>query len=114
MALTDAVLDAANDGATAVLAWAAIHGDATSGSQTSNERIEITWDPSTGAVAVADNVPLEFTGGPSDPATHLGVWSAQTEGTFRGAAPLSGDQTFNAAGEYAVTAITLTATDETT
>lgn len=112
MALEQAVLNAGADGATSLLAWAAIHDGPGSGDEVSAARQQISWDAATGAAAAAD-VPLEFTGTPGGPATHLGVWSAQTEGTFRGSVALTGDQTFNAAGEYAVTALTLTATDET-
>jgi hypothetical protein len=113
MALQTAVLDAANDGATAIMAWAAIHSDGTSGTQTSNERIAISWGASAAAVATSGGVPLAFTGAANADASHLGVWSLQAGGTFRGAAALTGDQTFNSAGEYNVTAITLTATDQT-
>lgn len=112
MALEQAVLNAAADGATALLAWAAIHDGAGSGDEVSAARQQISWDPATGAVATA-GTPLEFAGTPGGPASHLGVWSAQTGGTFLGAVALTGDQTFNAAGEYTVTALTLAATDET-
>jgi hypothetical protein len=109
MSLTSAVLDAANDGATAILGYAAIHSSSSSGSQTSNERRAITWGSSSGAVATSTAVPLAFTGTPGAAATHLGIWSALSGGTFRGYKTLSGDQTFNAAGAYNVTALTLTA-----
>ena len=50
-----------------------------------------------------------FTGGAaSGAATHIGFWSQSTAGTFYGWLPLTGDQTFNAAGEYTLTAITIT------
>lgn len=49
-----------------------------------------------------------FTGGAaSGPATHVGFWTAATGGTFGGAFPISGDQTFNAAGEYTITSLTI-------
>jgi hypothetical protein len=57
---------------------------------------------------------LAFTGGgASSPATHIGLWSSAgtgtppTGGTFYGGAPLTGDQEFNAAGEYTVTNVTV-------
>ena len=51
---------------------------------------------------------IAFTGGAaSGPATHVGLWSAVTGGTFYGYFPLVGDQTFNAAGEYTVTSVSL-------
>lgn len=114
MALEAAVLNGSVDGATALMGFGAIHSDATSGSQTSTARIALTWP---GAVAGADavsNVPLAFTGAAGADASHFGVWSALTGGTFRGAASLVGDQTFNASGDYNVTAVTLTANDTTT
>lgn len=113
MALTTAVLDAGVDGSAAIIGWAAIHSDATSGSQTSNQRLAISWGSSSSAEATSGAAPLEFTGTGGAAATHLGVWSAETDGTFRGAVALSGDQTFNAAGQYNVTAVTLTGSDET-
>jgi len=52
-----------------------------------------------------------FTGGAASGAcTHVGLWSASTAGTFRGGFALTGDQTFNAAGEYSVTGLTITGT----
>lgn len=113
MALTTAVLNAGANGATSILAWGAIHSDATSGSQVSNERLALSWDPAAGAVAVVGAVPLVFTGASGGPATHFGVWSEESGGTFRGSAALVGDQTFNSAGEYSVTSVSLPATDET-
>lgn len=110
MALQTAVLNAANDAATAIMAWAAVHSDATSGSQTSTTRIAVTWGSSASAVSTSAGVPLAFTGTPGAAATHLGLWSASTAGTFRGSRALTGDQTFNAAGNYSVTAVTLTGT----
>ncbi len=52
-----------------------------------------------------------FTGGAaSGPATYLGFWSASTAGTFYGYLPLTGDQTFNAAGQYTVTSVSIPGT----
>jgi len=51
---------------------------------------------------------LNFTGGAASGAcTHYGLWDAATSGNFLGGGALSGDQTFNAAGEYDVTEITV-------
>lgn len=114
MALEDAVLNGSVDGGTALLVWGAIHSDATSGTQTSNERILLTWGAAAAASASVTNVPLAFTGGAGADASHFGVWDQdQPGGTFRGATALVGDQTFNASGDYNVTAVTLTATDTT-
>jgi hypothetical protein len=54
---------------------------------------------------------LAFTGGAaSGAATHAGFWSASSAGTFYGWYALTGDQTFNAAGEYTVTGISIPGT----
>ncbi len=54
---------------------------------------------------------VEFTGGTaSGPVVRVGYWSASTAGTYLGGALLSGDQAFNAAGEYTVTSVTETGT----
>ena len=50
-----------------------------------------------------------FTGGAaSGPCTYLGLWSAGSGGTFYGYFQLDGDTTFNAAGEYTLTGVTIT------
>lgn len=51
-----------------------------------------------------------FTGTPSSAATHVGLQSASSGGTFRGGYALTGDQTFNAAGQYDVTGVTILGT----
>lgn len=110
MALQTAVLNTAVDAATAIMGFAAIHSSDASGTQVSNERVAVGWGVAASAVGTSANVPLAFTGTPNGPATHLGLWSASSGGTYRGAKALTGDQTFNAAGEYNVTALTLTGT----
>lgn len=114
MPVITAVLDAAADGAVALLGFAALHtadpepagaNEVTGGGYA---RQAITWDPATGAVAGLNGT-LAFTGPASSAATHLGLWSAVTAGTYRGSAALTGDQTFNASGQYTVTDITVTA-----
>lgn len=88
-------------------AFFAIHSDATSASQVSNERLAPTY-----AAAASDeaalSAALSFTGPGGQAATHLGVWDTATAGTFRFSVPLSGDLAFNAAGEFDVTAATVT------
>ena len=47
-----------------------------------------------------------FTGGAaSGPVVRVGYWSAVSGGTYGGGALLTGDQAFNAAGEYTITSI---------
>lgn len=71
-------------------------------------RQPITWetDSSGDMVVTAD---ANFTGGTaSGPCTHVGLWSALTAGTFYGYFAITGDQAFNAAGEFTLTGITVT------
>lgn len=114
MPLTDAVLNGAADGATALLGFASLHtadpepagaNEVTGGGYA---RQAITWDPATGSIA-GINATLSFTGPASSACTHLGLWTALTGGTYRGSSALTGDQAFNASGEYNVTAITVDA-----
>lgn len=52
-----------------------------------------------------------FTGGAaSGPAVRVGYWTASTAGTYLGGSLLTGDQTFNAAGEYVITSVVETST----
>lgn len=114
MPVTTDVLNAAADGAVTVLGFASLHtadpepagaNEVTGGGYA---RLAITWDAATGAVSGLNGT-LAFSGPASGDATHLGLWSALTGGTYRGSAALTGDQAFNAAGEYTVTDITVTA-----
>lgn len=113
MALGEAILNGAANGAAAQVAFGAIHSSDSAGSQTSNQRLAVVFDPATGGVAALDGTPLNFTGTPGAAATHFGIWSAASGGTHRGSVLMTGDTTFNAAGQYQVTAGTMTATDET-
>lgn len=73
-------------------------------------RQAITWVTAANGDLVF-TVDLAFTGGAASGAcTHVGLWSASTSGTFYGYFALTGDQTFNAAGEYTVTDLTITGT----
>lgn len=73
-------------------------------------RQAITWVTAANGDMVM-TVDQAFTGGAANGAcTHVGLWSASTSGTFYGYFALTGDQTFNAAGEYTVTDITITGT----
>lgn len=114
MALTNTVLDAANNAITGLLGFASLH-TADPGGTGANEvtgggytRIAAVWDPSSGAVAALD-APLNFVGPLGGPATHIGFWSAISAGAWRGGKALTGDQNFSASGQYTVAAVTLTA-----
>lgn len=113
MGLNNAGLDALlNDGNEAVF-WAGIGDGVTAGDQTSSARIQLTLGAPSAGVITTTNVPLSFTGTPLDGATHVLLFSASTSGTFYGFKALTGDQAFNAAGEYDVTALTMTGTSPT-
>lgn len=69
-------------------------------------RVTAGWAAAANGAVVASN--KAFTGGAaSGPVTHVGFWSAITGGTFYGSSPLTGDLTFNAAGEYNITTLTV-------
>ena len=113
MALNDTLLNIGNAAMQTAMTHLAIHTAEPNGSG-SNEsaaaRQSITWVTAANGDMVA-TVDLAFTGGAaSGAATHVGFWSASSAGTFYGWQVLTGDQTFNAAGEYTVTGITITGT----
>jgi hypothetical protein len=85
----------------------AIGDGPTSADQTSTARVLMTSTVA-GGVLTAIGVPYAFTGTPLDGATHALLFSAGTGGTFYGFDTLSGDQAFNAAGEYNLTGLTIT------
>lgn len=84
--------------------------NASGSNESTAARVAAGWGaPANGDFATLTN--KAFTGGAaSGPATHLGFWSALTAGTFYGYLPLTGDQTFNAAGQYTVTSVTIPGT----
>lgn len=108
MALNAAGIQAILQAGEAAVVWVGIGSGAGSGTQTSNERRQLVWDAVNG-VLVADTDPaLAFTGTPGAGATHGLMFSAESGGTFYGSQALAGDQTFNAAGTYTLTAGTIT------
>jgi hypothetical protein len=94
------------DGNEAVV-WVAVGDGPTSTDQTSAQRRQLASTVAAGVIT-ATGVPYSFTGTPSDGATHALFFSASTAGTFYGYDALTGDQAFNAAGEYDITALTIT------
>lgn len=73
-------------------------------------RQPITWVTAANGDMIA-TVDIPFTGGtPNGACTYGGLWSAGSGGTFYGYAALTGDQTFNSAGEYLVTGISIPGT----
>lgn len=71
---------------------------------TTAARQAVTWAAvASGNFAMSGS--LNFTGGAANGAvTHISYWSASTGGTYYGSAALTGDTTFNSAGEYTLTA----------
>lgn len=113
MPLNDTILNFGNDDMQTRMTHLQIHTgqpNASGSLEATSARQAITWVTAANGDMVA-TVDLAFTGGASSgAATHVGFWSASTAGTFYGWLPLTGDQTFNAAGEYTVTGITITGT----
>lgn len=113
MALNDALLNVGAAAMQSAAAYVSIHTalpNAAGSNESTAARQPITWDAAANGdmVATAD---VAFTGGAaSGPATYVGFWSAATAGTFYGSLPLTGDQAFNAAGEYTLTGVTVTGT----
>lgn len=96
------------DGNEAVI-WVAVGSGTTAGTQTSNERRQLTSTVA-GGVITATGVPYTYTGTAGAAATNALYFSASTSGTFYGYDALTGDQAFNASGAYNITALTITAT----
>lgn len=113
MPLNDTILNFGNDDMQTRMTHLQIHTaqpNASGSNEAASARQAITWVTAANGDMVA-TVDLNFTGGAaSGAATHVGFWSAATAGTFYGWLALTGDQTFNAAGEYTVTGITITGT----
>jgi hypothetical protein len=94
------------DGNEAVV-WIGIGDGPTAADQTSAARVQLASTVAAGVIT-ATGVPYAFTGTPLDGATHALFFSAASGGTFYGFDALTGDQAFNAAGEYELTALTIT------
>lgn len=113
--LNDTALNVGNAAIQAVATHAGLFTAEPNAAGTTNvatsARQAITWVTAANGdlVVTAD---AAFTGGAaSGPCTHVGLWSQlATGGTFYGYFALTGDQTFNAAGEYTVTGITVAGT----
>lgn len=116
MALQTAALNAAANGVAGVAAFMSLHS-AAAGSGGANEvsgggyvRKAVTWNAASGAIASASGTPIAFDGPASSAVAEIGLWSASSGGTFYGSDVPTGDLAFNAAGDYNVTAATITAT----
>ena len=111
MAFNDAALNTGGDAMAAAYPWIALHTSGTVADSTNESnagRLAAGWSAATSGGNISSG-PHEFTGGTADGAVvRVGYWSAETGGEYGGGSLLSGDQQFNAAGEYTVTEITET------
>jgi hypothetical protein len=99
----NAILDAGNE----VTMFVAMGSGSGSGDQTSNERNSVTFTVANG-VLTASNAPFAFTGTAAAGASNALLYSASSGGTFYGFDAVTGDQAFNAAGEYTLSTLTVT------
>lgn len=113
MPLNDALLNIGVGAMQTAAAYLSIHTalpNASGSNESTAARVAAGW----GAAANGDFATLtnkNFTGGASSgPALYVGFWSASTAGTFYGYLPLTGDQTFNAAGNYTITSLSIPGT----
>jgi hypothetical protein len=107
MALNTAGINAFLEDGNEAVVWVAVGDGPTAGDQTSAARVQIASSVA-GSVITATGVPYAFTGAPGAGATHALFFSASSGGTFYGFEELTGDQAFNAAGAYSITALTIT------
>lgn len=109
MPLYDAALNAAANAVAAAYPYLALHTadpGTTGANQSAAARVAAGWGAASSGDITTTN--KNFTGGAaSGPATHVGIWSASTAGTCGGVFALTGDQAFNAAGEYTLTTLTV-------
>ena len=109
MPLNDTILNAGATHMGSLMTHLALHTanpEPTGTNPAASARVASGW----GAAANGDltTTNKNFTGGAANgPATHVGFWSAITGGTFYGSQALTGDQTFNSAGEYTITSLTV-------
>ena len=109
MPLNTAAVQIGSAAIAAAITHVAIHTaqpDASGSNQSAAARVAAAATSTAGVISVGAKA---FTGGAANgPATHVGYWTALTAGTFLGWRALTGDQTFNAAGQYNLTGATET------
>jgi len=109
MPLLDTTLDIGTNAIIAASGWLSLHSanpGTTGASESSAARVAAGWAASANGDTVATN--KSFTGGAASGAVlYVGFWSAATGGVFRGSQALTGDATFNAAGQYTVNSVAL-------
>lgn len=112
MALSNAAMIVAANALRGAITHAQLHSGAAGGSGTTNVtsagRQAITWSAATSDGDFGLASALNFTGGASSGAVaEVSLWSASSGGTFYGNYAITGDATFNSAGEYTLTALNL-------
>lgn len=109
MALLDATLNIGANAMAAAMTHIALHTadpGATGLNPATSARVVASWPGASGGDLTVSN--KAFTGGTANGAcTYVGFWSAITGGTFYGSVQLTGDTTFNSAGEYTITSLTI-------
>jgi hypothetical protein len=106
MGLNAAGLTAILDTGDATVLYAAVGDGPLAADQVSDARAALTLAVQDGVSSAA--APLNFTGPTDSPATHLLLFSAATAGTFYGSTALTGDQAFNATGQFIIAELTVT------
>lgn len=104
MGLNSAGLTALLDAGEIVTMYAAVGDGPTAADQVSAGRLVLSLAAQDGALTAL--TPLDFTGPAGDPATHLLLFTANSAGSFLGYATISGDQVFNATGQFRISELT--------
>lgn len=109
MSLNTAGINAFLEDGNEAQVYVAIGSGTTAADQTSNERHQLASTVAAGVIT-ATGVPYAFTGTAGAGATNALFFSTvgPSGGTFLGFKALTGDQTFNASGDYNLTALTIT------
>lgn len=107
--INDALLNVMATAAGAAATHLSLHSgvpNASGSNETSAGRVAAGWGAAANGDITATN--KAFSGGASGGAVgYVGFWSAATGGTFYGYLPVTGDGTFNSAGEYTLNSVTI-------
>lgn len=103
-------INVAADALAAAATHATVHSAdpaGTAGSfQSSDARQAVSLSNTNGTITLSATE--AFTGAPGAGATHVALWDDPAAGSMLGSFDLTGDQAFNAAGDYDVDGITIT------
>lgn len=103
MPLNDNALNVQGNALAAVVGYISLHSaapDAAGSNPTTAARVPVTWVVANGDMTMSGGA-RDFTGGASNGPVHsVGMWDAPVGGTFYGSQPITGDASFNSAGEY--------------